>query len=46
VLGTNPRFKKPRAIGEKVDNSGEALGIDQRKNLKKTLKQMDTYQIE
>ena len=27
MLGTNPRFKKPRAIGEKVDSFGMGLEV-------------------
>ena len=46
MLGTNPRFKKPRAIGEKVDNSGVVLRIDQREDLKNVFKEMDKDRIE
>jgi hypothetical protein len=37
VLGTNPWFKKPRVIGEKVDRFGMVLKVQSGKRAKKSL---------
>jgi hypothetical protein len=40
MLGTNPWFKKPRVIGEKVDSFRIGLKVQSQKRSKKVLKKI------